>query len=251
MIRTAIAVLFCIAAMPPAALIAFPWTFITRNANFLYKLGMSIARCGVWLAGVVTGGTERGVRRGGARRPLRSRRCCDCCRRSGWAMSRGFSGGASWPRTFTSGCARTGRSAPPLAGRPLPDHLAAGRIHRGDGGGLHVRHRPAGDEVAAARIEPHGGPSPGAGHASFGGGGLSAPVAVSVIATGSGQGSDSSSASRPAFGHFTAGTLFRVQLHPRGLLRPRPLASGLLGAARRRRRLAISVIRKLHTVGWI
>lgn len=52
MIRTAIAVLFCIAAMPPAALVAFPWTFITRNANFLYKLGMAIARCGVWLAGV-------------------------------------------------------------------------------------------------------------------------------------------------------------------------------------------------------
>ena len=38
--------------MPPGALIAFPWTFITRNANFLYKLGMSIARGGVWLAGV-------------------------------------------------------------------------------------------------------------------------------------------------------------------------------------------------------
>lgn len=52
MIRTAIAVLFCIAAMPPAALIAFPWTFITRNADFLYKLGMLIARFGVWLAGV-------------------------------------------------------------------------------------------------------------------------------------------------------------------------------------------------------
>lgn len=40
------------AAMPPAALVAFPWTFITRNADFLYKLGMSIARLGVWLAGV-------------------------------------------------------------------------------------------------------------------------------------------------------------------------------------------------------
>ena len=38
--------------MPPAALIAFPWTFITRNANFLYKLGTSIGRLGVWLAGV-------------------------------------------------------------------------------------------------------------------------------------------------------------------------------------------------------
>ncbi|HEX7962015.1 MAG TPA: lysophospholipid acyltransferase family protein [Terriglobales bacterium] len=52
MIRTALAVLFCIAAMPPGALIAFPWTFITRNANFLYNLGMAIARCSVWLAGV-------------------------------------------------------------------------------------------------------------------------------------------------------------------------------------------------------
>jgi 1-acyl-sn-glycerol-3-phosphate acyltransferase len=52
LIRTAIAVLFCIVAMPPAALIAFPWTFITRNAKFLYKLGTSIGRFGVWLAGV-------------------------------------------------------------------------------------------------------------------------------------------------------------------------------------------------------
>ena len=38
--------------MPPAALIAFPWTFITRNADFLYKIGISIGRAGVWLAGV-------------------------------------------------------------------------------------------------------------------------------------------------------------------------------------------------------
>jgi 1-acyl-sn-glycerol-3-phosphate acyltransferase len=52
LIRTAIAVLFCIAAMPPGALIAFPWTFITRNADFLYTLGISIGRFGVWLAGV-------------------------------------------------------------------------------------------------------------------------------------------------------------------------------------------------------
>jgi 1-acyl-sn-glycerol-3-phosphate acyltransferase len=52
LIRTAIAVLFCVVAMPPAALIAFPWTFITRNANFLYKLGISIGQFGVWLAGV-------------------------------------------------------------------------------------------------------------------------------------------------------------------------------------------------------
>src|SRR5215510_4631800 len=52
LIRTAIAMLFCIAAMPPAALIAFPWTFITRNADFLYKVGISITRFGVWLAGV-------------------------------------------------------------------------------------------------------------------------------------------------------------------------------------------------------
>lgn len=52
MIRTAIAVLFYIAAMPPAALIAFPWTFITRRADFLYTLGISIGRVGVWLAGV-------------------------------------------------------------------------------------------------------------------------------------------------------------------------------------------------------
>jgi 1-acyl-sn-glycerol-3-phosphate acyltransferase len=52
LIRTVIAILFCIAAMPPGALIAFPWTFITRNADFLYKLGISIGRFGVWIAGV-------------------------------------------------------------------------------------------------------------------------------------------------------------------------------------------------------
>ena len=45
--------------MPPAALIAFPWTFITRNADFLYRLGISITRFCVWLAGVRV--EERGL----------------------------------------------------------------------------------------------------------------------------------------------------------------------------------------------
>jgi 1-acyl-sn-glycerol-3-phosphate acyltransferase len=37
---------------PPAALIAFPWTLITRNADFLYRTGIRIVRIGTRLAGI-------------------------------------------------------------------------------------------------------------------------------------------------------------------------------------------------------
>jgi 1-acyl-sn-glycerol-3-phosphate acyltransferase len=41
-----------ILVIPVAALIAFPWTFITRNVEFLYWCGISLARAAVWVAGV-------------------------------------------------------------------------------------------------------------------------------------------------------------------------------------------------------
>jgi 1-acyl-sn-glycerol-3-phosphate acyltransferase len=37
---------------PPAALIAFPWTLITRNPGFLYRTGIRIVRIGTRLAGI-------------------------------------------------------------------------------------------------------------------------------------------------------------------------------------------------------
>src|SRR5947207_10313342 len=50
-LRPLLAILFLVLAVPPAALVAFPWTFITGNANFLYWIGMRIV-CGmVWLTG--------------------------------------------------------------------------------------------------------------------------------------------------------------------------------------------------------
>ncbi len=52
MIRTAIALLFCVMAMPPAALIGFPWTFITGRVDFLYAMAMKIATTSLWIAGI-------------------------------------------------------------------------------------------------------------------------------------------------------------------------------------------------------
>ncbi len=37
---------------PPAALIAFPWTLITRNPDFLYRISFRIVRIGTRLAGI-------------------------------------------------------------------------------------------------------------------------------------------------------------------------------------------------------
>jgi 1-acyl-sn-glycerol-3-phosphate acyltransferase len=45
------ALLFWIVLVPPAALIAFPWTFITGNVNFLYWIGMGLALAGARIAG--------------------------------------------------------------------------------------------------------------------------------------------------------------------------------------------------------
>ncbi|HWZ46152.1 MAG TPA: lysophospholipid acyltransferase family protein, partial [Candidatus Saccharimonadales bacterium] len=46
------ALLFLAIVMPVAALIVFPWTFITGNIKFLYWTGMGLARLTVWVAGV-------------------------------------------------------------------------------------------------------------------------------------------------------------------------------------------------------
>lgn len=49
--RTLSALLFWIVLVPPAALIAFPWTLITGDARFLYGVGMRLAYCGARLTG--------------------------------------------------------------------------------------------------------------------------------------------------------------------------------------------------------
>ena len=60
MIRTALALGFLVVTVPPAALITFPWTLITRNADFLYQFAMTLVRSAVRIAGVkvVTEGRE-------------------------------------------------------------------------------------------------------------------------------------------------------------------------------------------------
>jgi 1-acyl-sn-glycerol-3-phosphate acyltransferase len=50
--RTLLALFFWIVVIPPAALIAFPWTLITGKVDFLYWLGMSLALAGPKVAGV-------------------------------------------------------------------------------------------------------------------------------------------------------------------------------------------------------
>lgn len=52
MIHTIIMLLFWILALPFAALVCFPWTFLTGNIAFLYRVGMWAAWTGVRLAGV-------------------------------------------------------------------------------------------------------------------------------------------------------------------------------------------------------
>jgi 1-acyl-sn-glycerol-3-phosphate acyltransferase len=51
-IRTLIMLVFWTAALPFAAILGFPWTFITGNVSFLYRMGMWGAWTGVRLAGV-------------------------------------------------------------------------------------------------------------------------------------------------------------------------------------------------------
>ena len=43
-VRTLLALIFWIIFIPPAALIAFPWTLITGKVDFLYSVGMWLAR---------------------------------------------------------------------------------------------------------------------------------------------------------------------------------------------------------------
>jgi 1-acyl-sn-glycerol-3-phosphate acyltransferase len=50
--RTVLMLLFWSIATPIAALIAFPWTFITRRADFLYWCGISLAHVGIVIAGI-------------------------------------------------------------------------------------------------------------------------------------------------------------------------------------------------------
>jgi 1-acyl-sn-glycerol-3-phosphate acyltransferase len=50
-VRTVLALLFWVATVPIAALVAFPWTFITGKINFLYRVGMGLAYLGARIAG--------------------------------------------------------------------------------------------------------------------------------------------------------------------------------------------------------
>ena len=52
MIRTVLMLTFWAIAAPVAALIGFPWTFLTGDIRLLYRLFMWGARGGVWVAGV-------------------------------------------------------------------------------------------------------------------------------------------------------------------------------------------------------
>ncbi len=52
MLRALIAVTFWAVLVPLAALICFPWTFLTGNADFLYRVAMWLAWNGVRLTGV-------------------------------------------------------------------------------------------------------------------------------------------------------------------------------------------------------
>jgi len=52
MIRAAIMLGFWAVLMPLAAVIGFPWTLLTRNVNFLYRMSMWGAITGIRLAGV-------------------------------------------------------------------------------------------------------------------------------------------------------------------------------------------------------
>lgn len=52
MIRTIIMLTFWALTMPLAALVGFPWTFLTGDIRFLYRMFNLGAYAGVWLAGV-------------------------------------------------------------------------------------------------------------------------------------------------------------------------------------------------------
>ncbi len=50
-LRTGIAVLYLVLVVPLAALIVFPWTFISGKVDFLYWVAMKLIRFSVWLTG--------------------------------------------------------------------------------------------------------------------------------------------------------------------------------------------------------
>src|SRR5260370_7330951 len=50
-LRTTLALLYLLVAVPIAALIVFPWTFITGKITFLYRVGMGLAYSAARLAG--------------------------------------------------------------------------------------------------------------------------------------------------------------------------------------------------------
>jgi len=52
MIRTILMLTFWALAAPVAAILGFPWTFLTGDIRFLYRLFMLGARGGVWISGV-------------------------------------------------------------------------------------------------------------------------------------------------------------------------------------------------------
>jgi 1-acyl-sn-glycerol-3-phosphate acyltransferase len=51
LVRSVLALLFWLAAVPLAALVAFPWTLITGDIRFLYWVGMGLAYAGPRIAG--------------------------------------------------------------------------------------------------------------------------------------------------------------------------------------------------------
>ncbi len=51
LLRMVAAMLFLIIAVPPAALVVFPWTLITGKIGFLYWIGITITRCVVRITG--------------------------------------------------------------------------------------------------------------------------------------------------------------------------------------------------------
>jgi 1-acyl-sn-glycerol-3-phosphate acyltransferase len=50
-LRSMLALIFWVVTVPFAALITFPWTFITGKIDFLYRLGMGLAFAGARVAG--------------------------------------------------------------------------------------------------------------------------------------------------------------------------------------------------------
>ena len=60
MIHTALTLGFLLFCVPLAAMVAFPWTLITGNADFLYQLAMTLVKGAMRIAGVkvVTEGRE-------------------------------------------------------------------------------------------------------------------------------------------------------------------------------------------------